>query len=169
MNIFFLHFNTKKCAKYHVDRHVVKMILESFQILCTVICLKEPSLTPDDETSRAIVPCKPTHVKHPCVLWAKRSLENWLWLRKLTKELCREYTFRYGKHHKYEDKLYTLPVPELPEVGFTPPAQAMPVIYKVKDDPISAYRKYYKEGKKHLHYWTKRHAWKNREIPDWIL
>lgn len=36
MNIFFLHFDTKKCAQMHLDKHVVKMILESAQLLSTV-------------------------------------------------------------------------------------------------------------------------------------
>ena len=35
MNIFFLHFDPKTCAQMHVDKHVVKMILESVQLLCS--------------------------------------------------------------------------------------------------------------------------------------
>ena len=34
MNIFFLDWDTEKCAKYHCDKHVVKMILETAQLLC---------------------------------------------------------------------------------------------------------------------------------------
>lgn len=30
MNIFVLDNNPKKCAEYHVDKHCVKMILETF-------------------------------------------------------------------------------------------------------------------------------------------
>ena len=33
MNIFFLHSNPRRCAKYHSDKHLVKMILELTQLL----------------------------------------------------------------------------------------------------------------------------------------
>ena len=36
MNIFILDYDVKKCAQYHVDKHVVKMILETAQLLCGV-------------------------------------------------------------------------------------------------------------------------------------
>lgn len=35
MNIFLLDKNPEKCAAYHTDRHVVKMIVETAQLLCT--------------------------------------------------------------------------------------------------------------------------------------
>ena len=35
MNIFYLDEDVQKCAEYHVDRHVVKMILEYAQLLST--------------------------------------------------------------------------------------------------------------------------------------
>ena len=36
MNIFFLDENPTLSAQYHVDKHVVKMILETAQLLCSV-------------------------------------------------------------------------------------------------------------------------------------
>lgn len=157
MNIFYLHFNTKKCARYHVDRHVVKMILETCQILCSAIwmCGGEAH-------------CKLTHKNHPSCIWARQSKHNWFWLKKLGKALCQEYTHRYGKVHKLESVIRELKVPDLPEIEFTQPTQAMPDIYKCEDS-VTAYRKYYIEGKKHLHMWKNRHAWKNRKIPKFIL
>ena len=35
MNIFHLHEDPKICAEYHCDKHVVKMILETAQMLST--------------------------------------------------------------------------------------------------------------------------------------
>ena len=35
MNIFYLSTNTDECARYHCDKHVVKMILETAQMLST--------------------------------------------------------------------------------------------------------------------------------------
>ena len=54
MNIFILDNNIEKCARYHCDQHVVKMILESVQILCTALNKKGMQ-----------TPYRSTHVKHP--------------------------------------------------------------------------------------------------------
>ena len=35
MNIFILDNDIDKCAEYHLDKHIVKMPLESAQMLCT--------------------------------------------------------------------------------------------------------------------------------------
>lgn len=67
MNIFVLDTDTKKCARYHCDQHVVKMILESVQILCTALNKKDIS-----------TPYKSTHQKHPCVLWVEYSYDNFV-------------------------------------------------------------------------------------------
>lgn len=163
MNIFFLHLRTKLCAQYHVDRHVVKMILETAQLLCTAIWVLGGT-----------APLKETHKNHPSAIWARSGRVNWKWLRKLGLSLCEEYTFRYGKTHKLEPVLRDLKPPtNLPDVPFTPPPQAMPDVYKESGgtvlDSIKAYRKYYVSGKKHLHLWKNRHAWKNRNVPSFIL
>jgi hypothetical protein len=84
VNIFILDDDIKLCAQYHCDQHVVKMILESVQLLCTALNKK------GFET-----PYKSTHVKHPCVLWVEESYDNFLWLTELVRELNTEYKFRY--------------------------------------------------------------------------
>ena len=86
MNIFVLDTDIKKCAQYHCDKHVTKMILESVQMLCTA--LNKKGFT---------TPYKSTHSKHPCVLWVEESYDNFLWLQKLTIELNIEYRFRFEK------------------------------------------------------------------------
>ena len=152
MNIFYLHHNTRKCAKYHVDRHVVKMILETCQLLCTAIWL-----------SGGTAKYRKTHENHPCAIWTRSNTGNWLWLHSLGLELCSEYTFRYGKVHKTEAILRELSVPSnIPKGEFQPPPQAMPDEFK-NVSCRKAYRDYYAKGKAHLHFW------KNRKIPNFIL
>jgi hypothetical protein len=157
MNIFFLHLIPTLCAMYHVDRHVVKMILETSQLLCTAIwCTGKEA------------PYKKTHENHPSAIWTRASKENWRWLKRLGIALCEEYEYRYGKHHKSRAILEGIECPDLPDLPFTQPTQAMPNEYK-NEDSIIAYRNYYLYGKKHLHSWKTRHAWKNRGVPPFIL
>lgn len=156
MNIFYLHHDPKKCAQYHLNRHVVKMILETCQLLCTALwmCGLE-------------APMKKTHHNHPSAVWARASKANFLWLQQLGLELCYEYTFRYGKIHKCQKIIKSLKVPDsLADTRFTQPTQAMPDEYK-RSNSILAYRMYYAYGKTHLHNWEQK-AWKNREIPKFI-
>ncbi len=80
MNIFVLDEDIEQCAQYHCDQHVVKMILESVQMLCTALNKKG-----------FVTPYKSTHVNHPCVLWVEESFDNFLWLKKLAIELNTEY------------------------------------------------------------------------------
>ena len=95
MNIFFLDYDTAKCAKYHCDKHVVKMVLETAQLLCGVhhMC--------DNVKNQA--PYKLSHKNHPCAIWTRESLSNYLYLCDLGLELCKEYTYLYGKRHKSQD------------------------------------------------------------------
>lgn len=146
MNIFILDTDIKKCAESHCDKHVIKMILESVQMLSTVC-----------RQSGLDIGYKPTHAHHPCTIWANKSLSNWVWLRHLTAYLNEEYRYRYNKkqNHKSYDLANTLPLPNIPDIGLTPFAQAMPDQYKNKN-AVTAYRKYYLNEKFNLLKWTKR-------------
>ena len=156
MNIFVLDWDVKKCAMYHNDKHVVKMILETAQLLCGVHHMTE---SPSEN-----VPYKLSHKNHPCSIWARESMDNYLWLCELGMELCAEYTFRYGKRHKSQQVIewciYNRP--NIPEEGFTVPAKAMPDQYKV-EDVVQSYRNYYLGEKKSFC------NWKNRNTPSWFL
>lgn len=154
MNIFVLDSDISLCARFHCDRHVNKMILESVQILCTV--LNERGFD---------TPYKSTHRKHPCVLWVDQSYENFLWLAELTDALNQEYRYRYDKdrdhasfrvlgdilHYRYESR------------GLTEFAQAMPDEYYVKGDAVAAYRAFYLGDKYRFARWTRRPA------PEWWI
>ena len=155
MNIFFLDYDVKKCAQYHVDKHVVKMILETAQLLCGVHHLT-PQVTPQ-------VPYKLSHKNHPCSIWTRESLSNYLYLCELGLELCKEYTYRYGKRHKSQDVIEWCVTnkPSIVDIGYTQPPKAMPDEYKV-DSVVESYRNYYRGAKVSFA------VWKNREKPFWF-
>lgn len=153
MNIFYLDEETDKCAEYHVNSHVVKMPLETAQLLCSA-----------HWATGETAPYKKTHINHPSAIWARQSKENYVWLVKLGFSLLQEYCFRYGRVHGCTRVIdwCSLNVPKLPDLGFTPPTPAMGSEYIIPNNSLESYRKYYREGKKHLH------LWKNRNIPYWI-
>lgn len=154
MNIFLLDYNMRKCVQYYTDKHVVKMILEYVQILCTVCFLRNVD-----------APYKPTHKKHPCVLWCNKSMDNWIALKKLTEYLNEEYKFRYKKtnDHLSWTKIMNINVPDdMPRIGLTKMALAMPEDCKT-ECTVESYRNYYIKYKKHIY------SWKNRRIPEWII
>lgn len=155
MNIFMLDTDIKKCAEYHVNSHCSKMILESAQMLCTVL-----------HNTGVSAPYKKTHVNHPCTIWANSSIDNWLWLKDFALALNEEYKYRYGKtvDHKSAEVIKSLPTPKLPSKGLTEFAKAMPDNLKTIEDPVEAYRQYYMQEKKHIAQWTGRNKpywWKD--------
>ena len=155
MNIFFLDEDPTMSAQYHVDKHVVKMILETAQLLCGVHHATAPDNT--------YVPYKLSHKNHPCSIWARTSLSNYLYLCELGLELCKEYTYCYGKRHKSQDVIEWCLInkPNVPDVEFTEPAKAMPDEYKV-GDVVQSYRNYYMGAKSGFA------TWKNRQKPFWF-
>ena len=162
MNIFFLSLLPREAAQYHCDKHVVKMILETAQLLYSAHWILETPNMPENAY-------KLSHKNHPSAIWTRESLHNYLWLCSLGWWLCKEYQFRYGetKIHKTEQHILWLLKnhPNLPFLAMTPVRQAMPDEYKHKD-PIEAYRTYYIEAKlkkRNIVKYTK------REIPDFIV
>ena len=154
MNIFVLDQNPVKCAEYHNNKHCVKMVLETSQLLCGVHWM-----------TGGEAPYGLSHKNHPCSIWARTCIENYVWLCDLGLALCKEYTYRYGKRHKSQDivEWCMVNLPDLPELGdVTEFALAMPDDCKV-GDAISSYREYYRIHKKSFC------DWKNREIPEWFL
>lgn len=151
MNIFVLDTNIQLCAEYHVDKHVVKMILESAQLLSGAV-----RLSGIDAGYRL------THQNHPCSIWVRESLSNWIWLRDLTSALNEEYCFRYAKtvNHKSYDVVCGLPQPNIDDIGLTDFRLAMPDDYK-SANAVDSYRKYYMNDKRAIA------AWKNRTTPHW--
>jgi len=162
MNIFFLDYDTQKCAQYHCDKHVVKMILETAQLLCGVHHMTD-QMTTNNRPSTDQVPYKLSHKNHPCAIWSRESLSNYLYLCDLGLELCKEYTYRYGKKHKSQDVIEWCLInkPNIIDKNFTTPPKAMPDEYKV-NDVIESYRNYYRGAKKSFA------VWKYRNLPEWF-
>lgn len=153
MNIFILDINIEKCAQYHCDQHVVKMILESVQLLCTALNKKGFS-----------TPYKSTHIKHPCVLWVEQSFDNFTWLKSLAIALNNEYRYRFERDSDHNSILVLNELSNFryDSQGLTAFAQAMPDMYKVPGDAVKAYRRFYLGEKMGFARWTK------RELPDWV-
>lgn len=158
VNIFYLSNDAVEAAKWHLDRHVVKMILESAQLLSTAHRILDNCQDP--------ILYRITHKNHPSAVWVRKSVHNYNWLYELFIALCDEYTRRYGKIHLTDTKLrYVLNTPpkNIPNVPFTQPTQAMPNEYK-HEDSVIAYRQYY------IHAKNKFATWKIPEHkPSWFI
>lgn len=175
MNIFFLSILPRRCSRYHVDKHVVKMILELAQLLYSSHWVTS---TNDDWVPKGLKPYKKTHVNHPMAVWVRQAKSNYVYTSNLALELCKEYTHRYGKVHKTTAHLlwlsvnfpvfdknapYSNPdtffaVPFLPDM--TPIPLCMPPSYHTKN-VVHAYRDYYLNEKNKLS------SWKKRDPPYW--
>lgn len=165
MNIFVLDEDPVLANQYACDKHCVKMVLESCQILSTAAQLNK---LPADNLYKA------THAKHPSVLWAATSWANFEWLLNFTIQQFNEYTYRYGKQHKsYKiiqhilDNLDYFKSHFNNDLPLSVPPRAMPDQYKVFStnkswaDVVQSYRNYYVGDK------SKFAKWKARPIPDW--
>ena len=153
MNIFILDSDMVLSVTYHPDRHIVKMPLEGTQLLCSTL----------HRTGEAFDwMYKPTHMNHPCSLWVAESLSNWLWLQKYVVLMGREYSYRYGKNNKSAELAAILDKPNIPDLGITPFAKAVPQEFK-ELPVVEAYRKYFIHYKQHLKQYTK------RQVPYWWI
>ena len=141
MNIFYLHKDPAKAASYFYDKHKVKMILESAQMLCTA----HHHYGNGDN-----VPYKKAHYNHPSTIWCRQKASQYMWLYDHMIALGEEYTKRYKKTHltiiKCKDVLKQLP-PAIPDSTFTEPPQCMPDHHKVPDCSVTAYWNYYEQDK----------------------
>lgn len=175
MNIFFLSMNPRRAAEWHCDRHVVKMILESTQLLWTawhVLCAGNERILED----LPVKPYRPTHKNHPCARWVRESPANYAWLCALAAALVEEYHYRYPgsrgrgrRAHACEPHIEWLTANPPPFAStsrgppsLTWPALAMPDEYKKGRNPIASYHAYYRGGKQHILKWTR------REPPAWV-
>ena len=143
MNIFYLHKDPSRAPQYLYDKHCVKMILETAQMLCTA----HHHYGQGDN-----VPYKKAYYNHPSTQWARQSKQNYQWLYDYFVSINIEYHARYNKVHKsWIDCRYALEkAPQgIPNTGFTQPPQCMPDKYKDKCS-LQAYWNYYIHGKSHI-------------------
>ena len=157
MNIFILDTDPVQAAKWQCDKHVVKMILESAQLLSTAHWLNGGS-----------APYKPTHIHHPCTRWVASSLENYIWLCKHANALLDEYKARYKRTHACTATIDWLSrnFPKNIEAkGLEPFVTAMNLEQYgsciVPNDVVQSYRNYYKAAKSNIA------TWKQNKPPWW--
>ena len=180
MNIFYLHYDTKICAQEHLDKHVVKMIVEYAQLMSTAHRLLDGThYYTQSKNNRKIARWKlddhregllyhAVSYNHPSAVWVREDLSHYQWLWNLASELCQEYRHRYGglndKQHKTSLVIQALSFApnNIPRDGyFNEPPQAMPDDVKVINKSVEAYRNYYRVYKKRFA------TWKVRGTPDW--
>lgn len=164
------------------NKHVVKMIVESAQMLSTNHRVLNGEMyygiskkgrkvkrwrLDDDYLENNLY--MGVHVNHPCTVWARKSADNYNWLYEHFIALCDEYTHRYGKIHKTDRLLRyilkTLPK-GIPDIGLTDYAVAMEKFAecKVKGNPVESYRNFYVTKKERF-----KLEWSVRETPEWYL
>lgn len=156
MNIFVLHIDPARAAQAHCDTHVVKMILESTQILCTVRHMA------GDPVPNGY---KPTHQHHPCTKWAAESQWNYAWLHSLLYWLHKEYSFRYHKTHASQRlflPLCTSPVFE--QEGMTPFVFAGPDSC-IRETVVESYRALYRLKQTTMKVPMR---WTRSQRPEWM-
>lgn len=191
MNIFVLHPNPKKAARWHADKHVIKMILESVQMLYTAhwvvafpfllnsrspLALSKaqkplpvpPHLRGCPETLSGQKGYRPVHIHHPCTRWVRESKANYIWLCKLAISLAEEHNYRWPHNPPHSCEAHArwllTHIPALPRIPQTPFALAMPADVK-KHDAIVSYRAFYRGSK------TERgitSSYTGRHKPHWL-
>jgi len=141
MNIFYLDESPVVSAKLQYNKHVVKMILESAQMLCAAHHVLGSSID---------IPYKLAHKNHPSTVWVRENSIHYDWLYLHMRALGLEYTRRYSKNHMSITKCRHLHVHpnNIPHEPFEQPPQCMPDEYKDKCS-IQAYWNYY-IGEKHI-------------------
>jgi hypothetical protein len=174
MNIFYLDQRPDICARYHNDKHVIKMALESTQLLFLAYhdLASKQAAAGEQVTAYEGLPkvYKPAHANHPCGLWARDNGNNWWWLWSLAMCLCVEYTYRFKKVHACHEILNAMQLkPPLqsetnPEVITERPRCFGPFQEELAhiEDTLEAYREYYRRAKGHLNTYTR------REPPKWL-
>lgn len=176
MNRFILDTDPQIAAKYHCDKHVVKMIVEECQMLSSAHRIldgietigqsksgrKAKRWTINDERNDKVY--QATHINHPCTQWSMQTNNNYNWSVCLLEALLKEYTHRYGKSHKCGELFDILSKPprNIPVGPLTQFPQAMPNECK-HDNPVYGYRNYYINHKARFAKWT------NRSVPEWFI
>jgi hypothetical protein len=178
MNIFYTDYDPEVAARNMVDRHVVKMILETAQLLSTAhrVIDGEEYVGQSQSGRKAkrwrlsgnadAIMYAATHINHPSAVWVRENSANYDWLYGHLLALGREYTYRYGRTHltidKLKDILKDAPANIEQSKVMTKMPSCMDKQYIVSLDPIINYRNYYNYGKTDLLRWS------NRPPPKWI-
>ena len=131
MNIFFLHKDPSRAAKAQCDKHVVKMVLETTQMLSTAARRRGYD-----------VGYKSAYPNHPMTRWVGDNNYNFSWALDHAQELSKEYVARYNKFHACQKVINKFLSLKGDYTKFTEPPQCMPDEFKC-GDYVRAYRNYY--------------------------
>ncbi len=107
MNIFVTDPSPTLSAQQLPDKHIVKMPLETCQML-SIGCYEKWGHGYGDLHRLDGQPYKTekgAFRNHPCTIWANESTANAWWLLAHGLAMCVEYTHRYGKTHSCEPTL----------------------------------------------------------------
>ena len=151
MNIFYLDKDAEIAAQYHCDKHCVKMILESAQLLSTAHRVLD-----GDEDADRLGLYKSFSPNPPSANWVRQSDQNYNWLWELLHYLGIEYSKRYDKVHSIHSSIRIalgISPSNIPRTVFMAPPQCMPDQYKVEDDPVQGYKNYYHGEKASFAQW----------------
>jgi CRISPR/Cas system-associated protein endoribonuclease Cas2 len=179
MNIFVLDRDPNKAAQYHNNTHVRKMLLEGYQMLSTVIWMKDMTFAESAYANGTLY--WPSHYNHRCTRWVEKSYDNFRWMHELVQALSREFTFRHPEDKVHKSFIRCSPTVNMWEEscikddgicweqeGLTDFALAMPPrYYKNNDDPVEAYRTYYRECKRFTKAGWDMAKWTKRGEPYW--
>ena len=179
MNIFILNNDPVLAAQEQCDKHVVKMIVESAQMLSTVHRMLDGTMERRPSKSGAMIQYwklpdareltmyKACHFNHPSTVWTRESSANYNWHYKHFIGLCDEYRHRYGKVHMTEHKLkyHLRHLPNnIKDDGLTPFKLAMGSNPEcISEDAVASYRKFYETKQKKF-----KMAWTKRPQPEWF-
>ena len=179
MNIFILDNDPVIAAQMQCDKHVVKMVVESAQMLSTVhrmvdgVMERRPSKSGsmlqyfylDDDREDLLY--KACHFNHPSTVWTRESMHNYRWHYVHFAALCDEYTYRYGKVHSTDAKLRKAlsKLPQnIPIKKMTPFKLAMASFPEcITEDAVESYRNFYMTKQKRFTM-----AWTKRPQPEWF-
>jgi len=178
MNIFFLDRDPELCAKYHNDKHVVKMVVEYAQLLSTAHRVWDGKPYWDKTANGRRIKrwkmfqgyhehnlYKASHVNHPSSIWTRASVDHYVWLHKLWLHLAKEYEYRYKREHLTYQKLKDIVIKyprNIKANGWVDPPPAMPVEAKVMGDAIASYHNYYRNYKSSFN------NFKGRDVPHFL-
>lgn len=163
MNIFILNNDARLAAKDVIDKHAIKMPLESLQMMSTIA-----------DFLGLNSPYNPVMLNHPCTIWGRKSKQNFAWLLNHANALCQEYSLRYNNRtHRCQTiinrnyEVWNKVMQLLPDIGLTPFAIAISQDSKCRQlenfeelHAVDKYREYYMYDKSRIASWkTKQPLW----------
>ena len=159
MQLFVLDREFETAASFLADIHLVKMCLETAQILSGVMIRKQFVLPADFPRGYAI--------NHPVIL-AIQTPEQINWVAGYNVALQHEFSYRFGKNHAYSPlscRYYEFLHFPGSAANCNGLARVFRGFYTPEEDLILAHREYYCFRMDNL---VRPPAWSRRPVPPWL-